>query len=180
MFLRNYSVSPCGYNMLPCDLTRFLLRSEWKFLSFMLVKITNVGNIQKGKGHPCTGTEALYRPYGLQGEQRYSSTLSLPRHYYGVRGQRHTPAALYPWERTGTHCTGGWVGPRVGLDRCGKSRPHRDSIPGPPSPQSVTIPTELPGPQEIYSLSKTTSAKAVSLLHNFYSFRRKERKTYYT
>jgi hypothetical protein len=23
------------------------------------------------------------------------------------------------------------VGPRAGLDRCGKSRPHRDSIPGP-------------------------------------------------
>jgi hypothetical protein len=30
----------------------------------------------KCKGHPCTGTEALYRPYGPQGEQRYSSTLS--------------------------------------------------------------------------------------------------------
>jgi hypothetical protein len=23
----------------------------------------------------------------------------------------------------GTHCTGGWVGPRAGLDKCGKSRP---------------------------------------------------------
>jgi hypothetical protein len=35
----------------------------------------------------------------------------------GVRGQRHAPAALYPRERTpGTHCTGGWVGPRAGLD----------------------------------------------------------------
>jgi hypothetical protein len=29
-----------------------------------------------------------------------------------VRGQRHAPAALYPWERPGTYCTGGWVGPR--------------------------------------------------------------------
>ena len=38
-------------------------------------------------------------------------------------GQRHAPAALYPRERPGTHCTGGWVGPRAGLDRCGKSRP---------------------------------------------------------
>ena len=28
-----------------------------------------------------------------------------------------------PLETPGTHCTGGWVGPRVGLDRCGKSRP---------------------------------------------------------
>ena len=28
----------------------------------------------------------------------------------GVRGQRHAPAALYPRERHGTQCTGGWVG----------------------------------------------------------------------
>jgi len=40
-----------------------------------------------------------------------------------VRGQRHASAALYPRERLGTHCTGGWVGPWAGLDRCGKSRP---------------------------------------------------------
>jgi hypothetical protein len=30
---------------------------------------------------------------------------------------------LYPRERPGTYCTGGWVGPEAGLDRCGKSRP---------------------------------------------------------
>jgi len=54
-----------------------------------------------------------------------------------VRGQHHAPAAVYPRERLGTHCTEGWVGPRAGLDRCGKSRPHRDSIPGPSSPQPV-------------------------------------------
>jgi len=29
---------------------------------------------------------------------------------------------------------GGWVGPRAGLDGCGKSRPHRASFPGPSSP----------------------------------------------
>ena len=40
-----------------------------------------------------------------------------------MRDQRHTPAVLYPRERPGTHCTGGWVGPRAGLDSCGKSRP---------------------------------------------------------
>jgi len=43
----------------------------------------------------------------------------------GVKGQRHAPAALYPRERPGTHFTGGSVGLRAGLDRCGKSRPHR-------------------------------------------------------
>jgi hypothetical protein len=27
-----------------------------------------------------------------------------------MSGQRHAPAALYPRERYGTHCTEGWVG----------------------------------------------------------------------
>ena len=40
-----------------------------------------------------------------------------------VRSQRHAPAVLYPQERPGTHCTGGWVGPRAGLDSYKKSRP---------------------------------------------------------
>ena len=39
-----------------------------------------------------------------------------------------TPWPLYPKERPGTHCIGGWVEPRAGLDGCGKSRLHRDSI----------------------------------------------------
>jgi hypothetical protein len=33
-----------------------------------------------------------------------------------------TPRPLYPRERPGTHCIGGWVGPRTGLDVCEKSR----------------------------------------------------------
>ena len=41
--------------------------------------------------------------------------------------------------------TGGWVGPKAGL-YWQKISPHQDSIPGPSSPQSVAIPTELPGP----------------------------------
>jgi len=63
-----------------------------------------------------------------------------------VGGQRYAPAAIYPQERPGTNCTGGWVGPRAGLDGCGKSRPYRDSIPDRPARSSVAIPTELPGP----------------------------------
>ena len=47
----------------------------------------------------------------------------MTRHQKGVRGQRHAPAAFYPRERPGTHFTGGWVGPRAGLDSCVKSRP---------------------------------------------------------
>jgi len=47
-----------------------------------------------------------------------------------VSGQQHAPAVLNPRERPGTHCTGGWVGPRAGLDGR-KISPHRDSILGP-------------------------------------------------
>ena len=34
-----------------------------------------------------------------------------------------TSRALYAWERPGTHCIGGRVDPRTGLDGYGKSRP---------------------------------------------------------
>jgi hypothetical protein len=34
-----------------------------------------------------------------------------------------TPPPPLPPGKTGTHCTGGWVGPGAGPDRCGKSRP---------------------------------------------------------
>ena len=37
----------------------------------------------------------------------------------------------------------GWA-PELGLDSCGKSRPHRDPIPDLPARSSVAIPTELP------------------------------------
>ena len=57
-----------------------------------------------------------------------------------------TSRSLYPRERHGTHCIGGWVGPRAGLDECGKSRPHRDSIPRSSSPWQVATPTELSWP----------------------------------
>ena len=34
-----------------------------------------------------------------------------------------TARTLYPRERLGTHCIGGGVGPRAGMDGYGKSRP---------------------------------------------------------
>jgi hypothetical protein len=53
----------------------------------------------------------------------------------GVNGQHHAPAALYPRGKDpGTHWTGGWVGPRAGLDAearrkvlclCRRSNPGR-------------------------------------------------------
>ena len=35
-----------------------------------------------------------------------------------------TTRPIYPQERPGTHCIGGWLCLRSGLDRCGKSRPR--------------------------------------------------------
>ena len=69
-----------------------------------------------------------------RGEKRYSSTLSLTTELDGGCLVSITPRPLYPRERPGTHCTGDWMGLRAGLDRCGKSRSHRDSIPGPSNP----------------------------------------------
>jgi len=40
-----------------------------------------------------------------------------------VGGQQHAPTALYPREITGTHFTGGWVGPMAGLDGRNLSSP---------------------------------------------------------
>jgi hypothetical protein len=57
-----------------------------------------------------------------------------------------TPWPLYSQKRPGTHCIGGWVSPRVGLDGCEKSRCDRDSIPGPPSMKQVAILTVLSWP----------------------------------
>ena len=65
----------------------------------------------------------------------------------GVGGQSHTPAALPPGKRPGTHCMGGWVGPRADLDGCGKSRPppQRDSIPDPPARSESLYRLSYPG-----------------------------------
>jgi len=36
------------------------------------------------------------------------------------------PGLFLPLGKTGSHYAGSWEGPRAGLDRCGKSRSHRD------------------------------------------------------
>jgi len=51
------------------------------------------------------------------------------------------------------------VGSKAGLDTCGKSRPHRDSIPGPSSPWRAAVPTEL--------LRTTTNDETEFRLFNF-------------
>jgi hypothetical protein len=53
--------------------------------------------------------------HGRRGGAASTHTYLVTR--WGVSGQHHAPAAFYPGERIpGTHCTGGSVGPRAGLD----------------------------------------------------------------
>jgi len=72
------------------------------------------------KKKKCTLVQAVQPRGGSRG-------IALLFHDHGTRkgwGVSVTPRPLFtPGERPGTHCTGGWVGPRAGLDRCGKSRP---------------------------------------------------------
>jgi len=64
---------------------------------------------------------------------------------------------LYLRERPGTHCTGDWVGPKAGLDGCGKSHPS----PGfdPRTVQRVAIPTELSRPPGTLKYSEKIALK---------------------
>ena len=66
--------------------------------------------------------------------QMYSSTFSLSSALDGVGGQGHGPGQIL-----GTHRKGGCVGPRAGLDRCGKSRPPPglDPLDGPARNESL-------------------------------------------
>jgi hypothetical protein len=90
--------------------------------------IHRVKGKETGNVHPITGHE------DLQGQYRFSSTLSLTSVLDGVGGQRHAPADLPIGMIPGTDCVGGWVGPSPCLDGYGKSRPHRETIPEPSNP----------------------------------------------
>ena len=58
-----------------------------------------------------------------------------------------TPRPPYPRERPDTHCIGGWVGPRVGLDGCGKSR-SEIRPPDRPARSELLYRLSYPGPLE--------------------------------
>jgi len=96
----------------------------------------------------CTLVQALRLCTGRTAH-RGSRGIALPFYDHGTRrceGSASRPGRPLSPEKTRTHCTGGWVGPRSGLDRLGKSRPHRDWFPWPSLPYPVAIPTTLPGP----------------------------------
>ena len=90
-----------------------------------------------------------------------------------MRGQPHAPAALYPRERPGTHCTGSWVGPRAGLDRWGKSRPPPTGIWSPDRPARSQSLDRLSYPAHLYyiGLCKYTFAQRRNRLATHFSER---------
>jgi len=49
----------------------------------------------------------------------------------GVGDQRQAPPFLTPGKRPGSPCPGGWVDHSAGVNGCGKSLFHRNSIRGP-------------------------------------------------
>jgi len=95
----------------------------------------SAAHVTEYKVHPRTGHEDPEK------EQRYNSTLSLRSALDDGEWSMPHPGRFNPREKSSTHCIGGWVSIRAGLDGCGKSRPHRDSIRGPSSPLRVALPT---------------------------------------
>jgi hypothetical protein len=95
-----------------------------------------LNTVQKGKSVPLHAMEEL------GGERRYSSYSFSTSALDGVEWSASRPGSAFtPGERTpGTQCTGGWVGPRAGLDTEARGKtlcPRRGSNPDRPVVQPV-------------------------------------------
>jgi hypothetical protein len=75
-----------------------------------------------------------------------------------VGGQHHAPAAL-PRERPGTHCTGGWVGPRA-VWMCAKNL----------APTGIRFPDRSARSQSLYRLSYRASIICCTLMYYYILF----------
>ena len=63
------------------------------------------------------------------------------------------PGPTLPPGKTPAHCTGGWVGPRAGLDGWKISPPPPPGFDPRTVQPVVAIPTELPGPRSTLSVA---------------------------
>jgi hypothetical protein len=97
---------------------------------FLQIEVTYKAEIINKKGiiHPRTGHE------DLEGEKRYSSTLSSTLALDGGGWSIPSPGHFTPRKDTQYPLYRRLVGPRVSLDECRKSHPHHNLIPGPSSP----------------------------------------------
>jgi len=76
--------------------------------------LTAIGLSSGGSSTVHIYTQTIHRTTQNKQYIEHNSTLSLTWALDVVGGQRHAPANLPP-ERTGTHCTGGWVGLRASI-----------------------------------------------------------------
>ena len=121
--------------------------------SFMMCK-------GKGKAHPCTGTEALYRRTARSG----SRGIALPFHDHGTR--RGWGVSVAPWplftprkDQVPILQEAGWA-PGPVWTGAENLAPHRDSIPGPSSPNQSLY--RLRSPAHFYDLYSTLNIFWVS------------------
>jgi len=104
--------------------------------NFLGVLCNSIVTAVKGKKVKCTLVQAL-RLCTCRTAHRGSRGIALLFLDHGLEGGEGSvahPGCSLPPEGPGTHCTEGWVGPRAGLHKCGKSRPYQDSVPGLSSP----------------------------------------------
>jgi hypothetical protein len=90
-------------------------RDTW----YLRVTTAALVTLVKGKIHP-------------QNRHRGGAEVQAGYSFFNLDDRRSgwtTLPALLPRKRADTHCTGSWVGPRAGLDGCGKSRPPLGSDP---------------------------------------------------
>ena len=100
----------------------------------------------------------------------YSSTLPSTSALDGEWVVSTTSQPLYPWERPGTQCIAGWVGPRAGLDGWGKSRQPPGFNPRTAQPvASRYTDWAIPAP---YIVGKNTHTKIKILSLGSFNFRK--------
>ena len=91
--------------------------SECCLFHVTLKRRLETGGEGKGKVNPVTGHTKDQKG----AEVNLYSSFNLGTRWAWVVNA--TPRPFYPQERPGTRCIGGWVGSRVGVDGCEKSRP---------------------------------------------------------
>jgi hypothetical protein len=89
------------------------------------------------------------RHEGVLGEWSYISTNFLASALDAGEWSASRPGRFIPRKRgPGTHCIGGWVGPRAGLDAVVQTEirsPYRDSNLSPNQPVASAVPLSYPG-----------------------------------
>jgi hypothetical protein len=116
----------------------FSLDENFVIITEVDVNFANFWTLITQKKVKCT---SLYRHWGSVQAERPIGGVQVQLCTFmttaleGGEGSASRPGPLFtPRERLGTYCTGGWMDPRAGLDKCGQSRLNWNSIPGPSSP----------------------------------------------